>query len=338
MDKDFVNLAQISRKVGSDLDLSYSQSVKIITAINNQIAQGLKTNSKVRLHGFGLFYLKTLKSRSIYQIRTGQKRLLLEKTVIKFMSSPTFKYELNGTKIPKQRPYQRKEKINKPAENSKSIEIKVNSARSLEIKPTEFKIPAPAKPIDLIPIRMMDRVDPIRARENIAKRLKNLAKKRLSENKPGGVSAIYDLSQSPSGKLFAALFRQVNASGGKSVHFSISRRDLTDIFYGRPKKKITQIPTNLASDFLKRYLEIVDFDIPQERFVKIYSSGLPPHLSESDSRRLARYGNQSRSTGEKQTWNSERCGGNIITRFSLSAHSLPTGEGASIYLKIERIN
>lgn len=337
MKDDFVNLAQIARKVGNGLSLGYGQSVKIITAINDQIGQGLKSTSKVRLHGFGVFYVRTLKSHPIYQIRTGQKRLLLEKAVIKFMSSPTFKHDLNGTKIPKQRPYQPKARSTKQAE-SKSFKIKVDSAKATQIKAPELKIPAPARPIDLVPIRIMDRVDPIKARASIRERLENLARKRISGNASSGISAIYDLSQSASGKVFAALFRQIGAAGGNSVHFALSSRDLTDIFYGRPKKKIAQIPTELASDFLKRYLELIDFDIPQERFIKIYSSGLPPHLYQRDSRLPSLQENQPRSLKEKKLWNSERCGGKIVTSFSLSAHSLPTSEGASVYLRIERIN
>jgi len=282
MSQDFINLDQIAKDLRAETGLSFPKIREILVEINFQIGRGLKNTSKVRIHDFGLFYVLMRKSRSIVAINTKTKRLLLEKESIKFKASPILKHDVNGYKLAKKKEYspkdyQPREKIPPP--------------------PVEPIFPRPKLPLDFAPTRMMERVSPDAIRAKIKNRLMDLGRKNEGAAPPS-TSSIFDLSSTPSGRLFASLFKQIQSDGHDNIHFNLTDSETTDIYFGRPRRKLSRVPTSVIKNFLDQHLELVDFHIPQERFVKIYFS---------------------------YKMNSSKW---------LEVYSLPTVDGASVYLKI----
>jgi len=277
MSKEYVNLDQIAKDLRVDTGLSYPKVREILVEINSEIGRGLKKTSKVRIHGFGFFYVALRKSRSIVSINTKTKRLLLEKENIKFKASPLLKHDVNDYKIAKK----------------KSYPPKVDALPQVD-EPIYVR---PNKSLDFAPVKMMERVSPDVIRAKIKKRLMDLGQKRERATS-FKVSSIFDLSSTPSGRLFASIFKQIQSDGHDNIHFNLTEAETTDIYFGRPRQKLSHVPSSTVRSFLERHLELVDFHIPQERFVKVFFS------SKIDSRK----------------W--------------LEAYSMPTISGASVYLKI----
>jgi len=253
MSKEFINLDQIAKSIREKVDLPFPQCQKIIREINNVIGDELKAKGKVRLHDFGLFYLGTRKSRLIYQIRTKEKRLLLEQTLIKFISSPIFKRRLSG----KTAPY---------GVMSKPKQKQVSEGDKIEV----FVAPKPSKKINLPPYSLMHPVDPESVRQKILDRIKKIRpvekiKRKLEINLPTSLN----LSASAEGKAFYSLFKQMQHGGLPNIAFTISNEKVVSLYSGRPQKKIGSLPRGVVERFLNEHLEIHGFDIPQERFAKI---------------------------------------------------------------------
>jgi nucleoid DNA-binding protein len=272
MSKEYINLDEIAKSISQKIGLSYPQCQKIIRQINETIGDDLKSKGKVRLHEFGLFYLSLRKSRSIYQIRTKQKRLLLEQMLIRFKSSPVFKSQLMGQTATVHRPERKNPQIsekvaiqikqnNKPTGKDEGVEVNVSPKSSDRIKFPPYSLMRPVDP-ESVRQKILDRILKIKPVENI--------KKKLAISLPTKL----DLTASSQGKTFYSLFKQVRLSQQRNIAFTISSEKVVSLYSGRPRKKIAGLPKEIVEKFLAEYLEINGFDIPQERFAKIDVDGV----------------------------------------------------------------
>lgn len=282
MQKEFTNLDQIVKSVRERAGLSYPQCLKIIRLINDAIGDDLKDRGKVRLHGFGLFYLNLRKSRSIRLIRTGEKRLLLEQMLIKFKSAPVFKKQLIGNAFIKPKAKNQVAAKIKKDQESEKIEVYIAPKLSNQVKLPPYNLMHPVDP-ESVRQKILDRISKIKPVENIKKKLEISLPTKL------------DLTASPEGKAFYSLFKQVRQGEERNIAFTISSEKMVSLYSGRPRKKIADLSKEIVERFLGQYLEIIGFDIPQERFAKIDLDGI--------------------------------C--------FIKAYSIPTDDGASVYLKLE---
>ncbi len=261
-----INREQIAAQIGKSLDLPKSKVRKIILALEDQIAKDLKKKSKVKLSNFGTLYLLERKSRTIKQVKTGSKRLLLERTVIKFKSSLQLKARLVGkTFVPK--------KVKKASSIPRVPEkVETPQAAKTEAAPKILQKSKLVSRIKLPPLRMMPAVDREKIREKLKERLARLSLR--EKPKPSNISlpTSMDLHDSRCGRAFANLFREILAQGVKQLDFSITGGQSVTILIGRPRRQIASLPREVAEEFLDKYCEINDLRYPQQRFVKIKQS------------------------------------------------------------------
>ena len=290
MQINFTNRTQIAKKIGDQVSLPASRVRRILLETDEAISDLLKERGRVKLNGFGAFYILDRKSRIIKQIGTKTPRLLLNSREIKFKSVPDFKATLAGKSLEQIKEYnlglREKEKIAKS--QTKSI---VNDANKVQIKqPPKNTVRVNFKTLSILP-----RVKKEKIEKQIHERILKVAKKQRSaqENQDATVKKI----QTPEGRIFLSLIKQLQILEMDSFNFSLSDKEKIDIYYSKPRKILGKIPTTTAYNFLDKYLSLTHFNIPQERFAVIAK----------DSK--------------------------ISGRIYLSAHCLPTNDGASVYLK-----
>jgi nucleoid DNA-binding protein len=272
MQKTFVNRDNIARTISRQINLPIAQTVRVLKTIEEEIVELLKTKGKVTLKNFGSFYLVERKSRMIRQIRTKKPQLLLPRKVIKLRGVPNFKRVLAGKNVSRQSPVVSSQKF------------------AVKIKKTKPPIQKPALSLKFPPLKIFSQVEREKMQKKVREKLYHLAQKLAREE----IKTTPPLKQSPGGRVFIALFKQIKKIGADNLRFSLDEKEFVDIFCSRPQKLIARLPKNIIKQFLKEYLDMDQFSLPQERFAL---------LAKND-------------------------------KIYLQAHSIPTYEGASIYLKL----
>lgn len=263
---------------------------RLIKNFEEILASELKAKDRVKLQNFGTFYLIHQDSRHIIQIRTKQRRILINTTIIKFRPSLKVKHKLHPAeektlKIAEpikevQKPIVisvEKEPETKPAPPEKKIvtlenktegpncQIDVESKQKPVVK-AEPPTPKPAPETE-----KFERVDREKIRAEIAKRLSNLEPIKKSSEKPLITHRFLD--STGEGRIFSLIFKRIKKLNSSTINFYLFDQNKTcQVFYGKPRSKLGIIPKQTAISFLRNHLEIDNFDLPQERFVKFYSS------------------------------------------------------------------
>lgn len=244
------NRLVISRKIAKQLGLTYKTTDQIIEASEKALFDLLLERGQVRIHGFGTFYTKIIKSRTIKQIGTKKPRLLLEQKLIKFRSSPTFRDEIYG-----------REK--KPKKTVQSAEIKIeNLQEATATKPNEkieVKPIAPAAPKPKFFFKTSTfhpRVSRDKIQDRIKERWLKLAQRQEFE-KPK-VEVVREAL------IFGRLLRQIEKTGAKSISFRFTKDKIITIYSGRPRRQISHLPREIVQGFLD-FVDIREFHLPQER-------------------------------------------------------------------------
>jgi len=295
MSTSFINRDQIVDKIAPGTDLTKTKVRAILLALEEQIAWDLKHKSKVKLTDFGTLYLLERKSRTIRQIKSGNKRLLLERTVIKFKSSLKLKARLVGKTL-KRRVYGKKPQETEAAQAAVPSEKVVIEPTIEKTVPVKVRL---VHRIKLAPLRMMPAVDREKIRDKIKAKLAKLTGLQGTKNPRVDLPTAMDLRQNAAGKVFLNLFLQIKAQDIKTLSFSLGHAPIVAVFGGRPRQQIASLPRKIVEQFLIKSCEIDSYDYPQQRFVKIASS------SRMGSKGL------------------------------LDLHLLPTATGASVNIKIQ---
>jgi nucleoid DNA-binding protein len=289
MTKTYINKAEIAQGVASNAGLTKTKTLKIIEQVESEIIFALKTKGQVKIIGFGTFYFLKRASRTIKSVRTKSTRLLLERNELKFRASKFFKNELLGIpNIPK-RP-------RAPAMKTKPIEVPVKVGLSATAQ-------KPKSPFKFKPLAILPRVDGEKMKKRILERMMRLAgkpemaKSVLEIDLPTAVN----LSKTMEDKIFATLLRQVIKNGLDNIHLTLGDAPQVEVSAGRPKKRITRIPTDIVRKFIENRLEITHFGAPQERQM---------HLIIASKPRLT---------------------------LNLKVYMLPNLSGASLYFKISQV-
>jgi|GEM_PF-2380137 len=289
-----LNREQIIGQVADEAQIPRSKVRKIILEVEDEILQSLKAAGKVRLDHFGTLYVLNRKSRMIKQVRTKSARLLLEQKTVRFRSSPELKNILTGKAIARPKPKITEPKSEKPVTQREQI-VEIKKTASPE---TAEKKPAALKPFKFKPLRIYQKAEREKVREIIIRKFLHLAKQ--SESGAASKQLRPYLESYPEGKLFGAIFKTITADNIQGLSFSLDKEESVDIFQIKPRKKITTLPRKTVEKFCERYLDLHVYDIPQERFVKIFSNS--------------------------------KIRGKIMIR----AHSIPTSGGASFNLRVEK--
>jgi len=300
-----INKDDLALELARELELPKVRARELIAAIEEEIITGLKRAERVQLKDFGTFYILNRKSRRISQIRTGQSRLLLERRALKFRAAEEFKNTLAG-RAPRQgarfaaAPARRARQAVKRAAPTPKLEPKTVPIHRLKPAAAPPTAPAPQKkhrPFNFQKPLIVARHNRETIRRKIAKRLIELAKKSKVPASPA-VSHPHNLGLTPEGTLFAALIQKTKLSGIDAIHFDVSDAEKTTIFHSRPRAVLTRLPTPIVKTFLKKHLEMQEFELPQIRFISV------------------------------------TCAGKIKRGQRLVISSLPTVSGAAIHLKI----
>jgi nucleoid DNA-binding protein len=320
----------LAKEIGEKIGKPATKTKKLISYFEELIASELKSKDRVKLQNFGTFYLIHQRSRHIIQIRTKQRRILIGTTLIKFKPSLKVKQRLSARdedevlkivtgSIPK--PPQVSSEVPQTVEAAQIKQVPEAEAPEAATKTEEIAITKPReKPVEIAvrlepstekepaapesagkrepPERVKyDRVDGEKIRAQIRKRWQS-----IRERPPSADELLFKhhiLETSAGGKLFDLAFKRVWRLGQRSLGFYLlSNEESCQLHYGKPRRKLAQVPRRSALEFLSSHLEIDDFDFPQERFVKLYSSS------------------------------------KMDTGWIVFAHTLPLAEGASIYIRL----
>lgn len=306
----------LAKLIAPQIGKPATKAKRLIKVFEEIIAGELKSKDRVKLQNFGTFYLIHQQSRHIIQIRTKQRRILVGTTIIKFRPSVKVKKRINGRNeeeilkiiqspavgpitvdIDKPQPQiapvqqvdlatdkQEGENIPIAKPDNKKVEIKVETGSN----ETES---APAAP------KTYERVDTEKVRAEILRRIQGV---KIDETKSDEILFSHHILETTgAGRLIESALKRVVRLGSLSLNFYIlASSPSCNIFFGKPRKRLAQIPKASALEFLSKHLEIENTEFPQERFVKLYS-------------------------------NSKMDSGWVIF-----AHVLPLAEGASIYIRI----
>lgn len=266
MSSTFTNREQIAGQIGKNLGLTKTKVRKIILSFEDQIAADLKKKSKVKLSNFGTLYLLERKSRTIKQVKTGSKRLLLERTVIKFKSALTLKARLVGKVL--------KPRIVKKVSPDVAVKEAPEQVKVIEKPKTseEIKVKKPIRRLSFPPLKMMPAVDREKIKQQIKERLSRLKILQREKSEDINLPTSMDLRKSRSGLVFDNLLREIFSKNAKQFDFSITSSENVNVFMGRPRRKVARLPKKIVEEFLDRYCEIDDYNSFQQRFVKIKQS------------------------------------------------------------------
>lgn len=248
------NRLVISRKIAKQLGLTYKTTDQIIEASEKALFDLLLERGQVRIHGFGTFYTKIIKSRTIKQIGTKKPRLLLEQKLIKFRSSPTFRDEIYGR--------QKKPRIKNEESRIKNEELAVENKESgkadyeekIEVRSTTPPTPKPK--FFFKTSAFHPRVSHDKIQDKIKERWLKLAKRKELE-KPK-VEVVREAL------IFGRLLRQIEKTGAKSISFRFTKDKIVTIYSGHPRRQISHLPREIVQGFLD-FVDIREFHLPQER-------------------------------------------------------------------------
>lgn len=308
----------LAKEIGAKIGKPATKTKKLIKIFEELIASDLKAKERVKLQNFGTFYLIHQESKHIIQIRTKQRRILVGTTIVKFRPSLKIKHQIRisdedevlktvsepvkapltlSTDLPKNIP------ILKHTPRPQTIEciteeVPVSTA-SKEKKPVEIKIDTTRAKDETPKPQKYERVDSEKIRAQIRSRLQAI------NQQPTEVDELlfkhHILETSPEGRLFSLAFKRIERLCENALGFYVFEAEQNcPLYYGKPRRKLANIPKQSALEFLNKHLEIENLDFPQERFVKFYTS------SKMDS------------------------------GWMVFVHTLPLAEGASVYIKLVR--
>ncbi len=209
----------------------------------------LNEREQVRIHGFGTFYVTTIKSHVIKQIRTKTPRIILEQKSVKFRPSPTFKDAIYE-RVRKPKGLKLESTQSKPQEN----EIKIAPVKA-EVKPEAKVTPKPT--IEFKPASFHPRVEKETMKKKILERWLASARLNKKEDKTPGEIAREAL-------IVGNLLNQIKKAGYSSVNFTYSSDKVVNIYAGRPRRQLSHLTREIIGGFLD-YIDIKEFHIPQER-------------------------------------------------------------------------
>lgn len=234
----------------------------------------------------------------IEQIEPEETPIKIRVVHDKIKSEPELTKTPEPTKLKQVTIEEEEEKPKKEA----TTEIKVDYEESkpqeiipqiIEPETPELEKPEPPPP----PPPEYKRVDTQKVRSEILRRIGAI--KQTSPNSDELLFRHHILETTSSGKLFDLAFKRIKCLGANALNFYImDDAPNCTIHFGKPRKKLSEIPKSRAVEFLSNHLELDIFDFPQERFVKLYSS------SKMD------YG------------------------WVVFVHSLPLAEGVSVYVRL----
>lgn len=318
----------LSRRIAKKLGQPITKTERLIESFESIIISELKKKDRVKLQNFGTFYLIHQKSRNIIQIRTKQRRILLDNTIIKFRPSLKIRHQLsrdedinekegrdNATNelpivvknLQTQTKAQEPPIIKKNTEES-AVDIPVFHPKIPVGSPSPTDDTVKVEEIQAVPVnikkqqpqpsenKVYQRVSHEQAQKILKKRLAGLAPdKSDSEN----FLKHRILETTDEGKFFDLAFRDLLRRGEKSLNVYFEENNtICRIISGKTRSKCFKVPEKIAKKFFSHHLEMDELSVPQERFVKLHS-------------------------------NSKMNSGWIIC-----AHCLPLVQGSSVYVKI----
>ena len=312
----------VTRMIAADLKIPATRVHKIMGAVENEIAKNLKSKGRVKFQGFGTFYLIRRQSRAMKLVKSGISRVLLEHQMIKFVAAPALKGELmskdlshsvilsrrgSGDRAFSAKDLSRmRDRSETPARrslgaggSSEILRYTQNDRNKESPKPSVTESPqksANFKPVELKKFGVHQRLSREDFDKILRQRLSKLAGK--LNNKPKSQAAQSDLTAEE--RVLIALIKRVEKEGTESLEFSINETDQVMVRTGKPRKSLANLPKSSIVEILRRFFDIDNFKTTHERFVKL-------------------------STNSK-----------IISDRWIQVHSLPTADGASVYVRIFR--
>lgn len=250
MPKTYYNRAQIVKKIAPQVDLTQSQTDKIIREIEEQIISLGKERDRVIIAGFGSFKFYKRKSTTIKQIKTKKKRLIISQMVVKFISTDTFKKKIKETSQPKDTIQTKKLSSYTPKKTKRSSE-------------PQPQAPKPQTKIPLKPLSYYEPVSKDRFYQILQERLDKSARQNdwlQSEKKY--------IEDTPEGRLILSILKLAQRRNCNKVNF-IFENNIVYIFYNKPRELIGKLSNDLCQRFFANHFDLTEFDIPQER-IKLF--------------------------------------------------------------------
>jgi hypothetical protein len=187
-----------------------------------------------------------------------------------------------------------------PAErDASSSGLTASPQAAKSVKKPETQVPrrsANFKPVELKKFGVHQRLTREEFNKILRQRLVKLAGQWGGKPQPQAVHNDLTLEE----RLLIALIKRIEKSGSDVMDFSLTSSDVVAINAGKPRRLLANLPKSNVLEILKLFFDIDDFESTQERFVKL-------------------------STNSK-----------IISDRWIQVHSLPTYNGASVYIKIFR--
>jgi len=278
--------SQLAKRVGKKIGWNFKKTLRSIEQVEEIICEELNKKDRVKLQNFGTFYLVRQGSRSIIQVRSKQRRILLDNVIIKFR--PSLKIRKNLTIVEGQSnqenkaipaPKEQSETDNQVSISSEEISIPIQLIKSQEENSSkqETQMKENAEKIEdqthkpQVPKRTFERVSKERAQEILSRRLRYLDQN--NKQLPQNFTTNRFLEETSGGKFFDLALRKLEKTGFDSLNLYFdAKANFCRIIMGKNRSIPLQAPRNLIENILIDHLEIVDFDFPQERFVKLHSS------------------------------------------------------------------
>jgi nucleoid DNA-binding protein len=246
MPKTYYNRAQIVKKIAPQVDLTQSQTDKIIREIEAQVLSLGKERGRVIIAGFGSFKFYKRKSTTIKQIKTKKKRLIISQMVVKFISTDTFKKKIKETSQPKDTTQTKKLSSYTPQKTKK-------------ISESQPQAPKPQTKILLKPLSYYEPVSKDRFYQILQERLGKST--RQNDWLQSGKKYIED---TPEGQLILYILKLAQNRNCNKVNF-IFENNIVYIFYNKPRELIGKLSNDLCQRFFANHFDLTELDIPQER-------------------------------------------------------------------------
>ncbi|OQA52610.1 MAG: integration host factor subunit alpha [candidate division WS2 bacterium ADurb.Bin280] len=276
--------SQITARVGKKIGWTKTKTLRTMVALEEIICQELNKKERVKLQNFGTFYLVRQKSRSIIQVRSKQRRILLNNTIIKFR--PSLKIRKNLTVSQSEDSQQEK---NQPQEiQQKNLATQTEQEQASEVSIPIRRINTQEQPEktqeysqQAVNVRYeneknqetkkpFQRVSKERAQQIIREKMVSLVKK--NQNPQNTLTGRF-LETSNGGKFFDLTLRNLekNSSDSLNLYFD-NQSNSCRMILGKNRLRPLQVPRRLIEEILINHLELEDFGLPQERFVKLHSN------------------------------------------------------------------
>lgn len=247
-----LNRPDITKRFAKDLGLTYKQVDDILEQAEKELSRYLREREQVRIHGFGTFYVTTMKSHVIKQIRTKTPRIILEQKSVRFRTSPVFKDEIYERSHKKQTSRPKAEKILEHKEQPKVKIVQITKESEPKKEPEK-----PKPTIVFNPVTIHPRVEKETIRKKIIDRWLSVARSSKDQEKPSQEIARETM-------IVGSLLSQIKKAGYASVSFSYTSDKYVNLFGGKPRRQLSHLSKQVMEGFLD-YIDLKEFHIPQER-------------------------------------------------------------------------